>query len=154
MGRTTQVWNRFRRGGLFEENPWALRFFDRIEWYPVSARNSSSCAPRPTRAAVTSTPRRGSSPAEHEAFLAENAASIAAFREQQTTAFEAEKERWRASGEFDVRPEPAPAVAAGPVDLPAGAVGVEAPFAATVWQVSAAAGPPSATGTACWRWRP
>ena len=37
VGRTVQVWNRFRRGGLFAENPWALRFFDRIEWYPVSA---------------------------------------------------------------------------------------------------------------------
>ena len=37
VGRTTQVWNRFRRGGLFAEQPWALRFFDRIEWYPVSA---------------------------------------------------------------------------------------------------------------------
>ena len=37
VGRTTQVWNRFRRAGLFAEQPWALRFFDRIEWYPVSA---------------------------------------------------------------------------------------------------------------------
>ena len=37
VGRTVQIWNRFRRGGLFQENPWALRFFDRIEWYPVGA---------------------------------------------------------------------------------------------------------------------
>src|ERR1700735_2797341 len=37
VGRTTQVWNRFRRAGLFAEHPWALRFFDQIEWYPVSA---------------------------------------------------------------------------------------------------------------------
>ncbi|MGR1875403.1 carboxyltransferase domain-containing protein, partial [Salmonella enterica] len=37
VGRTVQIWNRFRRGGLFAENPWALRFFDRIRWYPVSA---------------------------------------------------------------------------------------------------------------------
>src|SRR5205823_2146041 len=37
VGRTVQIWNRFRRGGLVQENPWALRFFDRIEWYPVSA---------------------------------------------------------------------------------------------------------------------
>ena len=37
VGRTTQVWNRFRRAGLFAEQPWALRFFDQIEWYPVSA---------------------------------------------------------------------------------------------------------------------
>ena len=37
VGRTVQVWNRWRRGGLFDENPWLLRFFDRIGWYPVSA---------------------------------------------------------------------------------------------------------------------
>ncbi|MFX0590996.1 carboxyltransferase domain-containing protein, partial [Glaesserella parasuis] len=37
VGRTVQIWNRFRRGGLFAENPWALRFFYRIRWYPVSA---------------------------------------------------------------------------------------------------------------------
>src|SRR5712675_2078309 len=37
VGRTTQVWNRFRRTGLFAERPWSLRFFDQIEWYPVSA---------------------------------------------------------------------------------------------------------------------
>src|SRR4029077_19373144 len=38
VGRTVQIWSRFRKGGLFQENPWALRFFDRIEWYPVTAR--------------------------------------------------------------------------------------------------------------------
>ena len=37
VGRTVQVWNRFRRAGLFADQPWALRFFDQIEWYPVGA---------------------------------------------------------------------------------------------------------------------
>ncbi|MEW1959348.1 urea carboxylase [Kineococcus sp. NPDC059986] len=141
VGRTTQVWNRFRRGGLFAQDPWALRFFDRIEWYPVSAEELLELrAETDAGRGPVDTEEGEFSLAEHEAFLAANADSIEAFRAQQSAAFEAEKDRWRASGEFDVRPEPAPAVAAGPVDLPAGAVGVEAPFAATVWQVSAAAG--------------
>jgi urea carboxylase len=37
VGRTIQVWNRFRRSGMFARHQWSLRFFDQIEWYPVSA---------------------------------------------------------------------------------------------------------------------
>lgn len=37
-------------------------------------------------------------------------------------------------------------MASGPVDLPAGAVGVHAPFAATVWQVAAEPGADLADG--------
>ena len=147
VGRTVQVWNRFRRGGLFRENPWALRFFDRIEWYPVSAEELLELRAETDAGRGEFETEDGTfSLAEHERFLADNASSIAAFRAQQAAAFAAEKDRWRASGEFDVRPEPAPAVAAGPVDLPAGAVGVEAPFAATVWQVSADPGADLAAG--------
>ena len=35
VGRTVQMWNRFRRAGLFAEQPWLLRFFDQIRFYPV-----------------------------------------------------------------------------------------------------------------------
>ena len=141
VGRTVQVWNRFRRGGLFQDAPWALRFFDRIEWYPVSAEELLELRAETDAGRGEFETEEGEfSLAEHERFLAENAGEIEVFRAQQAAAFAAEKERWRASGEFDVRPEPAPAVAAGPIDLPAGAVGVPAPFAATVWQVSAEPG--------------
>jgi urea carboxylase len=147
VGRTVQVWNRFRRGGLFRENPWALRFFDRIEWYPVSAEELLELRAETDAGRGDFETADGEfSLAEHERFLAENAPSIAAFRDQQAAAFAAEKDRWRASGEFDVRPEPAPAVPAGPVHVPADAVGVEAPFAATVWQVSAEPGTTLADG--------
>jgi len=36
VGRTVQVWNRFRRTKDFSQ-PWLLRFFDQIRFYPVSA---------------------------------------------------------------------------------------------------------------------
>ena len=102
VGRTTQVWNRFRRAGLFAEQPWALRFFDRIEWYPVSAEEllDLRAETEAGRGHVDVTDGwfdYGS----YTRFLAANAASIAAFRARQSAAFAAEKERWRASGEFD-----------------------------------------------------
>jgi urea carboxylase len=137
VGRTTQVWNRFRRGGLFDEQPWALRFFDRIEWYPVSAEEllelraetDAGRGPADTEDGVFAL-------ADHERFLADNAESIASFRESQSAAFEAEKARWRESGEFDVRPEPPAPVAGAPVDVPEGSTPVVAPFVSSVWQVS------------------
>jgi len=147
VGRTTQVWNSFRRGGLFTGEPWALRPFDRIEWYPVSAEELLELrAETDAGRGHVETEDGTFALAEHEAFLAANADSIAAFRSTQAAAFAAEKDRWRASGEFDVKPEPPPPAAAAQVELPAGATAVRAPFSSTVWQVSAAAGDRVASG--------
>ena len=143
VGRTTQVWNRFRRTGLFAEQPWALRFFDQIEWYPVSAEEllDLRAETEAGRGHVDVTDGwfdYGS----YTEFLAANAASIAAFRARQSAAFAAEKERWRASGEFDrAESEPGPDAGADEtVRVPAGATPVTAPFIASVWQVDARPG--------------
>ena len=135
VGRTVQIWNRFRRGGLFEQNPWALRFFDRIEWYPVEADELQELRAETDAGRGRFTTVDGEfSIASYNRFLADNADSIAAFRSRQARAFDEEKERWRVSGEFDVRDEPA-VVLPDEVILPAGATAVTAPFTSTVWQV-------------------
>jgi urea carboxylase len=152
VGRTTQVWNRFRRAGLFAEQPWALRFFDQIEWYPVSAEElldlrAETEAGRGHVDVTAGVFDYG----EYTRFLAANAASVAAFRARQSAAFTAEKERWRASGELDraeldgAGHEPgAGAVGLGgmgeAVRVPDGATPVTAPFIASVWQVDARPG--------------
>jgi urea carboxylase len=144
VGRTTQVWNRFRRAGLFAEQPWALRFFDQIEWYPVTAEELLDLR------AETEAGRGHVDVADgwfdygsYTRFLAANAASIEAFRARQSAAFAAEKERWRASGEFDRAEREPDAGADGTgeaVRVPVGATGVTAPFIASVWQVDARPG--------------
>jgi len=146
VGRTIQVWNRFRRTGLFAERPWSLRFFDQIEWYPVSAGELLDL-----RAETDA----GRGPVEvtdgwfdygsYTRFLASNEASIAAFKTRQAAAFKAEKQRWRASGEFGrgtaaTAPEPETSAAAPAPPVPPGAVVVPAPFTASVWQVAARPG--------------
>ena len=135
VGRTVQVWSRYRSGGLFAEHPWALRFFDRIEWFPVEADEllelrAETDAGRGDFETIDGT----FSIADHLRFLDDNADDIAAFRARQTAAFEAEKQRWHLAGEFDRHDEPAE-VAVPEVTLPAGAVAVTAPFAATVWRL-------------------
>ena len=141
VGRTVQIWNRFRRGGLFQEHPWALRFFDRIEWYPVSAEELLELRAETDAGRGDVFTEDGTfALADHERFLEENASSIVAFRGTQSAAFEAEKDRWRASGEFDRAAEPEPAPPTSEVEVPEGATPVTAPFVSTVWQVSAAIG--------------
>jgi urea carboxylase len=138
------VWNRFRRAGLFAEQPWALRFFDQIEWYPVSAEEllDLRAETEAGRGHVDVTDGwfdYGS----YTRFLAANETSIAAFRASQSAAFAAEKERWRASGEFDRadrEPDPGAEGTGETVRVPAGATGVTAPFTASVWQVDARPG--------------
>ena len=149
VGRTVQVWNRFRRGGLFAENPWALRFFDRIEWYPVSAEELLDLRADTDAGRGVFETREGSfAIADHKRFLRDNSASISEFRLRQRAAFGEERERWRLSGEFDRTVEiPAPAVADA-VELPPGVHAVTAPFAATVWQVSTQEGGDGGTRTA------
>ncbi|GAA0525745.1 urea carboxylase [Paractinoplanes ferrugineus] len=132
VGRTVQVWSRWREAG----DPWLLRHFDRIQWYPVGAEELLDL-----RADVAAGRHRPHieegvfSLADHEAFLAGNAASIADFRARQTAAFGRERRAWAAAGEFDPRPEPPPPPATADVAVPEGGVLVEAPFVASVWRV-------------------
>jgi urea carboxylase len=141
VGRTTQIWNRFRWS-----QPWALRFFDRIEWYPVTAEELLELRAETDAGRFFPETIEGSfSLAEYGTFLAQNADSIAEFRARQSAAFEAEKERWRASGEFDRRDAVDP-VPAAKVVVPEGSTPVTAPYTATVWQLGAAPGDVLAEG--------
>ncbi len=84
-GRTTQIWNHRHplvAQGFEPEHPWLLRFFDRIQWYPVSAEElldlRADMAAGRGHVEITD----GTfSLAEHEQFLAANAEDIAATRD-------------------------------------------------------------------------
>jgi urea carboxylase len=136
------VWNRFRRAGLFAEHPWSLRFFDQIEWYPVSAEELLDLRAETDagRGHVTVTDGWFDY-RSYTRFLAEHAGGIAAFRSRQAAAFAAEKERWRAAGEFDrADPEPVPSATEDTIEIPERSVALRAPFTASVWQVTARPG--------------
>jgi urea carboxylase len=132
---------------MFAERPWGLRFFDQIEWYPVSAEEllELRAETEAGRGPVDMTDGEFDYGA-YTRFLAENAASIAEFRAVQAAAFAAEKERWRASGEFDVSPDPVAGGPAGDMRVPDGTTAVTAPFTASVWHVDARPGTRVAKG--------
>ncbi|WP_369793967.1 5-oxoprolinase/urea amidolyase family protein [Actinoplanes sp. SE50/110] len=144
VGRTVQVWSRWQREA---GDPWLLRHFDRIRWYPVGAEElldlrADMAAGRHRLRIDDGTFRL----ADHEDFLAANADSIAAFRATQAAAFGAERDAWAAAGEFDPRPEPEAAPAAGQVTVPDGGALVEAPFVSSVWRVDVRPGDRVAAG--------
>ncbi|GAA4350759.1 urea carboxylase [Microbacterium rhizosphaerae] len=147
VGRTVQIWNRFRRGGLFTEHPWALRFFDRIEWYPVSAEELLELrAETDAGRGAFETADGTFSIAEYRRFLDANADSIAEFRARQAEAFAEERERWRLAGEFERVDAPPAAPQTADATLPEGAEPVYAPFASTVWKLAVEVGATVAAG--------
>ena len=152
FGRTIQVWNTHRQTDAFTEGkPWLLRFFDQIRFFPVSADELADWRrdfPHGRRAIrIEETTFRL---ADYRAFLAENAASIAAFEATRQAAFDAERAAWEASGEFDrvsdLLAAESGAGEAAAVEVPEGSALVEAPFGGSVWKLLVAPGDVVAEG--------
>ena len=139
VGRTVQMWNRWRRTAEFQQ-PWLLRFFDQIRFYEVSAEELLALRRDfPAGRAGLRIEEGTFRLSDYKRFLAEQADSIAAFKQRQQAAFEAERERWRAAGVSE-----APQEAQAPTDDdPArdhdGEI-VASPVAGGVWAVHVAAG--------------
>ncbi len=149
VGRTLQMWNRYREVAAFDGKPWLLRFFDQIRFYPVSAGELErirrdfplgrfDLAIEPSQLRL----------ADYQQFLAEEAAGIQAFRDQQQAAFAAERQRWIDSGQAHFESTEAVAEAGEEAPLPAGQIGVESAIAGNLWQVQVAVGQRVAAGDA------
>jgi urea carboxylase len=143
VGRTVQVWSGWQQRAPFEPGtPWLLRFFDRIRWYPVGADELLELRADMAAGRLELKVEEGEfALAEHQRFLAENAADIAAFQDRQARAFAAERAAWELAGEFDrAEQEPPAAPATGEIAVPEGWALVEAGFPCCVWKVDVAEG--------------
>jgi urea carboxylase len=150
VGRTVQMWNRHRQTADFRDGkPWLLRFFDQIRFHPVSERELLRMREDfPLGRYRLQVDEGEFRLRDYRRFLADNADSIAAFKARQQAAFEAERERWRASGQAEVASDVLIAQA-GPdseLDLPEGAVSVATQVAGNVWRVPVEAGQHVAAG--------
>ena len=147
VGRTVQMWNRYRQTAEFRDGKqWLLRFFDQIRFYPVSSdelmkmRAGFPYGRHPLRIEESRLDL-----GEYLRFLEGQRESIDAFRSTQRQAFNAERERWRAAGvaETPVAESAAPAEAPS---LPDGCVAITSPVSGSVWQIKVAAGQAVAKG--------
>ncbi|WP_207885528.1 urea carboxylase [Pseudomonas sp. 30_B] len=141
VGRTLQMWNRYREVAAFDGKPWLLRFFDQVRFYPVSAeellriRRDFPLGRYPLR--IEHSELRL---ADYQQFLAEEAESIAAFRSHQRAAFDAERERWIVSGQAHFESDEAAVESGEEAPLGAGQHAVESHIAGNLWQVQVEAG--------------
>src|ERR1700730_11212611 len=141
VGRTVQVWNRFRVTKNFEiGKPWLLRFFDQIRFYPVSAEQLLSHREDFLEGKFTLTIEEETFRLrDYQAFLGRIGPEAAAFKAKQQKAFEAERERW-ASTEFVPVEEATPATPPEDVQLPENGSFIDAPVAGSLWKLLASAG--------------
>src|SRR6266404_1375070 len=97
FGRTIQMWNSWRTTKEFERGkPWLLRFFDQIQFFPVSASELLEAREAfPHGAYPLSIETTRFSFADYKAFLTRRDEGITAFKHSQQSAFEAERQRWR-----------------------------------------------------------
>ncbi|MBC7727153.1 MAG: carboxyltransferase domain-containing protein, partial [Microbacteriaceae bacterium] len=100
VGRTVQMWNRWRATREFSrEQPWLLRFFDKIRFVPMGADELLAYRRDFIAGRVQLRIEEGSFRlADYQRFLQDNDSSIKAFKQRQHAAFEDERERWRAAG--------------------------------------------------------
>ncbi|EPJ89635.1 hypothetical protein CFII64_00911 [Pseudomonas sp. CFII64] len=147
VGRTLQMWNRYRDVAAFDGKPWLLRFFDQIRFYPVSAaellriRRDFPLGRYPLQIEHSTL-----NLADYQAFLSSEAEGIAAFRSQQQSAFQAERERWIASGQANFESDEAVAPLTDEAPLNAGEHSVDSHLAGNLWQVQVEVGQQVAAG--------
>lgn len=139
VGRTLQMWNRYRQTSEFTR-PWLLRFFDQIRFYPVDGEELLRIRERfPAGEYPLQIEETQFSLAEYKAMLVENGETIASFKRRQQRAFETELEHWKSTGQFsfeerttDIEPE-------NDV-VPDGLEVVASPVAGSVWKLAVTEG--------------
>ncbi|MEX0267547.1 urea carboxylase [Leptolyngbyaceae cyanobacterium UHCC 1019] len=100
VGRTVPVWNRYKQTEDFKQ-PWLLRFFDQIRFFPVSPGELLRYREAVIQGKVKlKIEEETFSLKQYQDFLNVKAADIAAFRVKQRAAFAAERDRWTTAGEF------------------------------------------------------
>ncbi|MDY6798569.1 MAG: urea carboxylase [Pseudomonadota bacterium] len=144
VGRTLQMWNRYRTTDCFEPGkPWLLRFFDQVRFYEVTAeelqqiRRDFPNGDYPIKIEQTRFNLK-----DYEQFLADNQDEIQTFTTRRKQAFDEELQRWIESGQINFSTE-APMAESGEddrVQLPDGHHAVESHAAGNLWESLVAVG--------------
>ncbi len=134
VGRTLQVWNRYRRGRAFDKH-WLLRPFDRICFHEVSAKELLEQREAFSRGALDIAIEDGVF--DYESYLrlvADHAGEIGTFEARRQRAFSAELEDWRARGVLTFESDAAPD-AVSVLTETHGTPLVTSPLAGSVWSI-------------------
>lgn len=143
VGRTTQMWSRYRKNANFEAGkPWLLRFFDQVKFYEVSEAELLQMREDFKAGRLQLRIEDGVlNLKEYNDFLAVNQDSIHAFKQTQQANFEAERRRWHAAGLQEYVSESLDTVEDGEaVSIPEGGCAVESHMPGSIWKIECASG--------------
>ena len=141
VGRTLQMWNRYRQTREFTQ-PWLLRFFDQIRFYEVSSEELQQIRRDfPQGRYALKIEDTTFSLRAYNAMLAEHAEDIGAFTSKRQAAFDAELQHWLDSGQFHFESESQSGTAENELEALADQqTAVDSPLACSIWQVLVAPG--------------
>ncbi|CAM3251737.1 urea carboxylase [Paenibacillus lupini] len=137
VGRTIQMWNKLRSTESFKSGkPWLLRFFDQIQFYPVSAEELLQLRedfPRGRfEADITETTF---DLGEYLQFLSSIEESAGQFRNQQQQSFNEERERWKELGLAEYVSEQDSSKPVSDEELPSDVDAMKCSMPGSVWKV-------------------
>ncbi|MBJ7537633.1 urea carboxylase [Marinomonas transparens] len=139
VGRTLQMWNRYRQTSAFTK-PWLLRFFDQIRFYEVSHEELDQIRKDfPHDNYGIRIEESTFSLSEYQGFIDDNSDSIDEFKQGRNQAFEAELARWHANGQFHFDMDEAQSVTSE-ITWSEDAVVVDSPVSGSVWQTQVTEG--------------
>jgi urea carboxylase len=139
VGRTVQMWNRYRQTADFiEGRQWLLRFFDQIHFYEVSQdelrqwRQDFPLGRVSLKIEETTLKLK-----DYQAFLNANADDIKLFKDRQQSAFDAERQRWEEAGQANYEQDMPDEVATSdaPFEIPQGCIAIASPVTGSVWKI-------------------
>jgi len=136
IGRTLQMWNRYKSTGEFSK-PWLLRFFDQIQFYEVSADELRVIRKDfPNGRYPLKIEEIEFSLSEYKESLLKNAESIDRFTEQRQKAFSQELQQWISSGQINFDSEQdLDAELLDEEFLPDNGIIIQSTVAGSVWEV-------------------
>lgn len=146
VGRTLQMWNRYRQTEEFSQ-PWLLRFFDQIRFYPVepdqlkTIREDFPLGNYPIKIEETTFKL-----ADYQQFLQDQSDPIEHFQSQRQQAFADELEQWKRDGQLTYQQDEGASEQEHQQTLPEGVSGVDSPVSGSVWQLQVALGDAVAAG--------
>jgi urea carboxylase len=143
VGRTLPIWNRWNVTADFVLNaPWLLRLFDQIRYYPVSAdelvQMRADFLQGKFQLKIEETTFKLK---DYKQFLSRESSSISTFKNNQQAAFNAERERWIASGQAHYSQDNEQDDLSDQVlDVPIGHAVAKSHVAGNLWQIKVGEG--------------
>lgn len=137
VGRTVQMWNRYKQTKDFKEGkPWLLRFFDQIRFYEVSADELLTMREDFIHGRFELKVEESTFDlAEYNKFLSDNESDIKTFKDKQQASFDAERQRWIETGQATYVAEELSTGAITEDEIPEGCRAIQSHVPGSVWKI-------------------